>query len=173
MKKMICMMLVICLTAALWGCGGSKPAETSAPAETGAQEESSEPAESTASDNVKHIASAYLRQDSDNAAEVVVELTGGWSVEFARGAAYIAKGDNLDETAAMLLVLQQEVYEDNLKEAMEDPDHKEADGGIYYTYYDGRPAFLASVNDDVQYLISIEGDADIEDMVRRCTVKAE
>ncbi|MBR7045667.1 MAG: hypothetical protein IKI23_08415 [Lachnospiraceae bacterium] len=173
MKKMICMMLMICLTAALWGCGGSKPAETSAPEETGVPEESSEPAESTASDNVKHIASAYLRQDSDNAAELIVELTGGWSVEFARGAAYIAKGDKLDETAAMLLVLDQEVYEENLAEAMEDPDHKEADGGIYYTYYDGRPAFLASVNDDIQYLISIEGDAEIEDMVRRCTVKAD
>ena len=173
MKKMICMMLMICLTAALWGCGGSKPAETSAPEETGVPEESSEPAESTASDNVKHIASAYLRQDSDNAAELIVELTGGWSVEFARGAAYIAKGDKLDETAAMLLVLDQEVYEENLAEAMEDPDHKEADGGIYYTYYDGRPAFLCSVNDDIHYLISIEGDAEIEDMVRRCTVKAD
>jgi hypothetical protein len=173
MKKMICMMLVICMTAALWGCGGSKPAETSAPAETSVPEESSEPAESTASDSVRHIASACLNRDSDNAAEVIVELTGGWSVEFARGAAYIAKGDNLDETAALLLVLDQEVYEENLAEAMEDPDHKEADGGIYYTYYDGRPAFLASVNDDIHYLISIEGDAEIEDMVRRCTVKAD
>ncbi len=38
MKKMICMMLVICMTAALWGCGTGKPSETSAPAETSVPE---------------------------------------------------------------------------------------------------------------------------------------
>ena len=116
----------------------------------------------------KQTASAYLDQSGDAALEVTVDLSGGWSVEFARGAAYLYDGEITEgrEGAAMLITLDREVYEEDLAKAMADKDHKEADGGVYYTDEGGRGAFLAALDDSAFVLITAN-KKDIEAVAAR------
>ena len=115
----------------------------------------------------KQTASAYLDQSEDAVIEVTVDLSGGWSVEFVRGAAYLYDSEITEgnDGVAMLVTLSKEVYEEHLAEAMQDANHREADGGVYYTYYEGEGAYLASLNDSAYVLITAK--ADIETIASR------
>lgn len=106
----------------------------------------------------KQTASAYLDQESDAAIEVTVDLSGGWSVEFARGAAYLYDSEITEgkESVAMLITLDKEVYEDHLANAIADENHKEANGGVYYTYYENEGGYLVSLNDSAYALITAD-----------------
>ena len=57
----------------------------------------------------EQTASAYLDQ-SGKAVKVTVDLTGGWSVEFAPGAVYLYEGNTDGEAAALRITLDEEVY---------------------------------------------------------------
>ena len=119
----------------------------------------------------KQTASAYLDQEADATIEVTVDLSGGWSVEFVRGAVYLYDSE-ITETSkgvAMLVTLDKEVYEDDLAEAMADDNRKEADGGVYYTYYNDEAGYLTSLNDSAYVLITAN-KADIEAIVARFTL---
>ena len=106
----------------------------------------------------KQTASAYLDQESDATIEVTVDLSGGWSVEFARGAAYLYDSEITEgkESVGMLITLDKEVYEDHLANAMADENHKEANGGVYYTYYENEGGYLVSLNDSAYALITAD-----------------
>jgi len=119
----------------------------------------------------KQTASAYLSQDRDTAVEVTVDLSGGWSVEFVRGAAYLYDREitETNDGVAMLVTLDKEVYEEDLEAAMADENHKEADGGVYYTYYEDEMGYLTSLNDSAYVLITAN-KADIEAIVARFTL---
>ena len=83
--------------------------------------------------NQKQTASsACLNRAGDTAVEVTVDLSGGWSVEFVRGAAYLYDGEATEgkEGVAMLLTIDKDVYEEDFTKAMADGSHKEADGGV-------------------------------------------
>ena len=82
--------------------------------------------------NQKQTASAYLNRAGDTAMEVTVDLSGGWSAEFVRGAAYLYDGEVTEgkEGVAMLLTIDKDVYEEDFTKAMADGSHKEADGGV-------------------------------------------
>ena len=110
----------------------------------------------------KQTASAYLDQESDAAIEVTVDLSGGWSVEFVRGAVYLYDSEitETNDGVAMLVTLDKEVYEEDLEAAMADESHKEADGGVYYTYYE----------DESAYVLITANKADIEAIVARFTL---
>lgn len=119
----------------------------------------------------KQTASAYLNQESDAAIEVTADLSGGWSVEFVRGAVYLYDSE-ITETnngVAMLVTLDKEVYEEDLEAAMADESRKEADGGVYYTYYEDEMGYLTSLNDSAYVLITAD-KADIEAVVARFTL---
>ena len=119
----------------------------------------------------KQTASAYLDQESDVAIEVTVDLSGGWSVEFVRGAVYLYDSEitETNDGVAMLVTLDKEVYEEDLEAAMADESHKEADGGVYYTYYEDEMGYLTSLNDSAYVLITAN-KADIEAIVARFTL---
>ena len=119
----------------------------------------------------KQTASAYLDQEAEATIEVTVDLSGGWSVEFVRGAAYLYDREitETNDGVAMLVTLDKEVYEEDLEAAMADESHKEADGGVYYTYYEDEMGYLTSLNDSAYVLITAD-KADIEAIVARFTL---
>ena len=147
MKKMACLLLAAVMVFALAGCGSGN-------AKGGRQ-----------------TASAYLDQSEDAAVEVTVDLSGGWSVEFVRGAAYLYDGEIAagKEGVAMLITLDKDVYDEYLAKAMADTNHKEADGGVYYTDETGLGAYLRSLNDSAFVLITANAK-DIEAVVARITL---
>ena len=118
-------------------------------------------------------ASAWLDQDG-SVVLVTVDLTGGWSVEFARGAAYLYDGAITEgkECVAMLVTLDKEVYDEDLAAAQAEGNAAEAGGGIVYPSYEGWTC-LARVEDAAYYLIQAYGDVDVEDICARFVVEPE
>lgn len=147
MKRMICTLLAAVLLLSLAACSSGNV------------------------NSGKQTASAYLDQESDVAIEVTVDLSGGWSVEFVRGAVYLYDSEitETNDGVAMLVTLDKEVYEEDLEAAMADESHKEADGGVYYTYYEDEMGYLTSLNDSAYVLITAN-KADIEAIVARFTL---
>lgn len=147
MKRMICTLLAAVLLLSLAACSSGNV------------------------NSGKQTASAYLDQESDAAIEVTVDLSGGWSVEFVRGAVYLYDSEitETNDGVAMLVTLDKEVYEEDLEAAMVDESHKEADGGVYYTYYEDEMGYLTSLNDSAYVLITAN-KADIEAIVARFTL---
>lgn len=156
MKKTICMLLTIILALALAGCGAGAGGGTG---------------DTDKADIGRQTASAYLDQDG-TCIEVTADLTGGWSVEFARGAAYLYDGEITEdkESTAMLITLDKDVYEEDMDEAMADDNHKEADGGVYYTGSGNEGSYLTSLNDSAYVLITAPDQASMEDIVARFTL---
>jgi len=147
MKRMICTLLAAVLLLSLAACSSGNV------------------------NSGKQTASAYLDQESDAAIEVTVDLSGGWSVEFVRGDVYLYDSEitETNDGVAMLVTLDKEVYEEDLEAAMADESHKEADGGVYYTYYEDEMGYLTSLNDSAYVLITAN-KADIEAIVARFTL---
>jgi hypothetical protein len=147
MKRMICTLLAAVLLLSLAACSSGNV------------------------NSGKQTASAYLDQESDAAIEVTVDLSGGWSVEFVRGAVYLYDSEitETNDGVAMLVTLDKEVYEEDLEAAMADESHKEADGGVYYTHYEDEMGYLTSLNDSAYVLITAN-KADIEAIVARFTL---
>ena len=147
MKRMICTLLAAVLLLSLTACSSGNV------------------------NSGKQTASAYLDQESDAAIEVTVDLSGGWSVEFVRGAVYLYDSEitETNDGVAMLVTLDKEVYEEDLETAMADENHKEADGGVYYTYNGDEMGYLTSLNDSAYVLITAN-KADIEAIVARFTL---
>ncbi len=143
MKKTICVLLAAVMVFALAACGSGN------------------------ANSGKQTASAYLDQDG-NCVTVTVDLSGGWSVEFVRGAVYLYDGEITEgkEGVAMLITLDKDVYEEDMAKAMADTSHKEADGGVYYADEAGRGAYLVSLNDSAFVLITANAK-DIEAVVAR------
>ena len=85
---------------------------------------------------VKQTANAWISED-DVRTSATVDLTGGWSVEFATGAIYIYDKEITPNTdaVAMCITLSEEVYNDHLKEAKESDTYKETDDYIYHKGY--------------------------------------
>ena len=125
-------------------------------------------------DSGKQTASAHLDQSEDAVVDVTVDLSGGWSVEFARGAVYLYDSEITEgkEAVAMLITLDQEVYEDHMATAEADQDSKEADGGVYYAYSENEGGYLASLDDSAYILITAD-QGDIESIVARFAVALE
>ena len=149
MKKTFCVLLVALMVLSLAAC------------------------ESGNANSAKQTASAYLDQDG-NCVTVNVDLSGGWSVEFARGAAYLYDGEITEgkEGVAMLTTLDKEAYEDHLANAMADGSRKEADGGVYYTYNENEGAYLTSIGDSAFVLITAN-KKDIEAIAARFALSLE
>ncbi len=147
MKRTICILLAVVLLLSLAACSSGN------------------------ANSGKQTASAYLDQESDAAIEVTVDLSGGWSVEFVRGAVYLYDSEitGTNEGVAMLITLDKEVYEEDLAAAMADGNHKEADGGVFYTYYEDEMGYLTSLNDSAYVLITAN-KANIEAVVARFTL---
>ena len=148
MKRTICMLLAALMVLSLAACGTGN------------------------ANSGKQTASAYLNQSEDAAVEVTVDLSGGWSVEFVRGAAYLYDGEITQgkEGVAMLLTIDKDVYDEDYAKAMADGSHKEADGGIYYTDDTNTAAYLTALDDSAYILITATNKKDIETIAARFTL---
>ena len=161
MKKAICLIGSVALCAALLaGCG-----QSGAPAET-------------AADAVKQSASAWLTAEDDEGRFLAkVDLTGGYSVEFASGAVYLYDQEIVDgetESVAMAVSLSEEVYNEYMDEANQSDTYREVDGA-YVAYVNGsdEASYLVQVGENGFVLITMDHGDDSDDLFARFTFEEE
>ena len=161
MKKAICLIGSVALCAALLaGCG-----QSGAPAET-------------AADAVKQSASAWLTAEDDEGRFLAkVDLTGGYSVEFASGAVYlydqeIVAGET--ESVAMAVSLSEEVYNEYMDEANQSDTYREVDGA-YVAYVNGsdEDSYLVQVGENGFVLITMDHGDGNDDLFARFAFEEE
>ena len=121
---------------------------------------------------VKQSATAWIQED-DVRTSATVDLTGGWSVEFAPGAVYLYDKEITPGTdaVAMCITLSEEVYNDHLKEAKESKTYKEMDDYIYYEGYDSYE-YLYNLN-NTYFLISVYDKLQSNDIIKRFSLIPE
>ena len=122
-------------------------------------------------DGGRQVATAWLDQ-SGTEVSVMVDLSGGWSVEFARGAIYLYDGDySEDEATAIGLTLDQEVFEEYWNEAVSTEGNREIEDSLYYKTEDGFGTFLTRVGEDAFFMLQVWGDVDEDAVFDRVTVE--
>ena len=121
--------------------------------------------------SVKQTASAYLDQE-DNTITATVDLTDGYSCDFARGAVYLQ--DEKGNEVAMGLTLGQDLYEEYAAAAKEDANSKEIDGGVMYQR-DGEMIFVKPVGDSAYFGVFAQNatPAQMEKLIERFAVAPE
>jgi len=161
MKKAICLIGSVALCAALLaGCG-----QSGAPAET-------------AADAVKQSASAWLTAEDDEGRFLAkVDLTGGYSVEFASGAVYLYDQEIVDgetESVAMAVSLSEEVYNEYMDEAGQSDTYREVDGA-YVAYVNGsdEDSYLVQVGENGFVLITMDHGDGNDDLFARFAFEEE
>lgn len=120
----------------------------------------------------EQTASAYLDQDG-NEVKVTVDLTGGWSVEFAPGAVYLYDG-TVNENApatALGITLDEEVFQDHMKAAQESDSYREFARSFAYTEEDGTNDYFFTLAPDAYFMISVSPDADGDIVSSRFSVE--
>lgn len=160
MKKAICLIGTVALCAALLaGCG-----QTSEPADT-------------AADVVKQSASAWLTAgDDDGRFSAKVDLTGGYSVEFASGAIYLYDQEIVDgvtESVAMAVSLSEEVYNEYMDEASQSDSYREVDGGVAYVNGSDEDSYLVQVGENGFVLITMDQGEDSDTLFARFAFESE
>ena len=125
----------------------------------------------------KQTATAWLSNESKRVS-TTVELTGGWSVEFAPGACYIfdkeIKEDEDTECIAMGLTLDQEVYDDHYNDHKDSESFEEKDGICSFKdELDGSTDYLFMADGDVPFLLDVIGDADGAAILARLSFKKD
>lgn len=158
MKKLallIAAVLLIALAAA--GCG-----QTAAP--------------EAASDGIQ-IASAWIQNgDEETRTLVTIDLSGGWSVEFALGAFYMTENmqSTGDDCTAMGVSLSKEVYDEYMAEAQQSDSYTELDNAVMYKdSYDGSTNYLFTAGDNGYFVLTVYKDADGDAVLARITAEAE
>ena len=121
--------------------------------------------------STKQTASVYLDQEG-NTVTATVDLSDGYSCDFARGAVYLQDKDNA--SAAIAITLEQDVYEDYLSAAKADANSKEIGGGIMYQA-DGEMSFIKPVGESAYFGIFSQNatPAQMEKLIERFEVAPE
>lgn len=111
----------------------------------------------------KQITSAWL-QEGDTRANVCVDVSGGWSAEYATGAVYLY--DNWEnenrESLAMFLSLSKDVYEEYLTTAAEGENYQETDAYVSYTDGSGDGIYLLEAGEDTHMYFMLDADPDVD-----------
>ena len=91
----------------------------------------------------KQTATAILDQEG-HSVKVVVDLSGGWSADFARGAVYLYDGPNDVNTDAVAIGITQEeeTYNDYLKYAKKQKGYRTEDGIVSFIDENGDAIYL-------------------------------
>ena len=123
----------------------------------------------------RQSASAYLDQGG-NTVTATVDLSNGYSCEFARGAVYLYDQENKEgvPAAAMVVTLEEEAYNDYVKASKKADDSKEFKGGIVYSE-DGQTVYISKAGDSAYFAIFAEkATADqMENFINRINVVPE
>ena len=116
----------------------------------------------------KQTVSGYLDQEG-NTVDATVDISGGYSAEFARGAIYLNEKDDIN--VAIGMTLDKEVYDEYYAQAQADKDHKEVNGGIVFQD-DEQMGYLCRVGDSAYFAVfSQEATKDqMESIANRFTV---
>lgn len=120
----------------------------------------------------KQTAEAWLQQGYERTA-ARVDLSGGWSVEFASGAVYLYDkeiGPGV-ESVAMCVAQEEEVYNDYVKAAKASDTFKETDDYIYYEE-ENECAYLYKLG-DACFLITVKDKANADNIVKRFSLIPE
>ena len=107
----------------------------------------------------EQTATAYLDQDG-NEVIVTVDLTGGWSVEFAPGAVYLYEGNTDGEAAALGITLDEEVFQDYTKEAKNSNSYREFAHCFSFTEENGYTDYFFSPGSGSFFMISVRPGED-------------
>ncbi len=99
----------------------------------------------------KQTATAYLDQDG-TMVEATVDLSKGYSCDIAKGAVYLYDQENKEgiEPVAMGITLEEDVYNDYVKEAKNDTDAKGIKDGIMYKS-DSDMIYITKVSDSAYF----------------------
>ena len=124
---------------------------------------------------VRQTATAYLDQN-ENSVTATIDLSNGYSCDFARGAVYIYDQENKEgvESVAMVLTLDKDVYEDYVKDSKGDAEARQINGGTLFKT-DGSVVFIATAGDKAQYAIVSEtlDKAGMEKLITRVEMAPE
>jgi D-alanyl-D-alanine carboxypeptidase len=123
----------------------------------------------------KQSASGYLDQDG-NEVLVTVDLSDGWSVEFAHGAVYLYDGPNDvgKEAAAVGLTIDEEVYNEQLAIAETQDDYRADDGITAYTEPAGSKNYFFAPGENSYFMIAVSENAeeDADAIMSRISVQS-
>lgn len=118
----------------------------------------------------KQTASAHLSQQG-NEVTVTVDMSDGWSAEFAHGAVYLYAGPvKDDDCAAIAMTLDEEVYNEYMDSALEQEDYFEEDDVTYFVEEYGMKDYFFKVGDDAYFMISVFPDFDEKEVKDRIEV---
>ena len=120
----------------------------------------------------EQTASAWLDQDGTEV-RVTVYLSDGWSVYFARGAAYLYDGpadDNAD-AAAIGITLDEEVFNEYVADARSHDSYREFARSFTYTEDDGSNLYFFTVGPDAYFMIDVSPEADGDAVSSRFSVE--
>ena len=160
LKKVLCIGAAVMMSAFLLaGCG-------SAPAEGGSSA-------APAADAQKSVANARL-QEGNRSVMVTIDLSGGWSVEFAEGAFYLSDHEPSadSESVAIGITLADDVYQDYVDEANKSDSKKDVEGGISYVNDSGETAYLFKAG-DVGMMLTVNSGVDSDAVYARVKAEAE
>ncbi|MBE7070582.1 MAG: hypothetical protein E7386_08790 [Ruminococcaceae bacterium] len=124
----------------------------------------------------RQTVSAYLGRE-DNPVTATVDLTGGYSCEFAKSAVYVYDTEikNGAKPKAIAMTLAKEVYEEDLAQASADKNCRSFNGGSIYTA-DGQTVFIRTVGNNSYFAIFADTEDvtpyQMERFARRFTVEA-
>ncbi len=150
MKKMIILIavLVLAMMMAIAGCGTEEQAST---------------------------ATARLTE-GDHTTMATVDLSGGWSVQFATGAVYLYEGVNDGEVdcTAMVVTLEKKVYDEYVTGYKDEESYKQSDGKITYIDPDtSETVFMVTTENDMYYKVTVAEGVDADAVLTRLTLEAE
>ena len=151
MKKIVALVGVIIMMFAFAGCGSSG-GDAAGP----------------------QTATATLDRDS-NPIVLTVDLSDGWSVDFASGAAYLYDGPEGGDvpSVAMAMSLEKDVYEGYIKDAKDQPNYKELENAVSYTEDDGTTDYFTKVGDKAYLMVTVVKDADADAVFARFVPSVE
>ena len=109
--------------------------------------------------DVKQIASAKQIYGDDQVAIMTVDLSGGYSVEFASGAAYFYKGEPSEDVAAFGYIITKEEYDEEIAYLTENDEisNEVSDLGDGIYSYDG--AYYFPADDGLFIKVAVQENA--------------
>lgn len=122
----------------------------------------------------KQTATATLDQEG-HSVRVIVDLSGGWSAYFARGAVYLYDGPNDINTDAVAIGITQdkETYNDYLKYAENQKGYRTEDGIVSFVDENGDAIYLQSDDHGAYFFVSVTGRNDPDEVFSRFALDFE
>ena len=138
----------------------------------GEEQEAAEDEAAPADEAGPQIASAHLDQDGKGI-DVTIDLSDGWSVEFAAGAFYLYEGPYSEdkESTAMGITLEKQVFEEYCEQAAASDSCRDLDGTLVYTADSGENCYLVRVGEDAFMMLTVKPETDGDAVFSR--VKAQ